>query len=83
MKVDLHIDRLVLDGIDPGANRGELVSAAVAAALEQAIADRGLGSVPVGGFAVESMRAPAIETTSEPAALGTAIAQSLHTGLTR
>ena len=70
MKVHLHIDRLVLEGIAV-PHRGKL-QAAVERELASLIAERGLGAVT--SIAVPSMRAP------EPvqADLASGIASAVH-----
>ena len=83
MKVHLHIDRLVIEGLDvPHASRGAL-QAAVERELAQHIAQGGLARELAGGIAVPSIRAPQIATVAspKPAQLGGAIAAAVYGGV--
>jgi hypothetical protein len=83
MRIDLHIERLILDGlaIDPG-QRAE-VQAAVEAELARLLMTGGLNAGLLAGGALPSLRAEAIQLTNESkgADLGVQIAQSVHGGL--
>jgi hypothetical protein len=83
MKIDLHIERLILDGlpIDPG-QRAE-VQAAVEAELTRLLMTGGLNTGLLAGGALPSLRGAPIQLTNESNGerLGTQIAQSVHGGL--
>lgn len=83
MKVRLHIERLVLDGIDvpPGARR--TLRQSLERELARRIAAGGLSSELASGIAVPSVSAPAIDTAPAKDArkLGAAIARSVYTGI--
>jgi hypothetical protein len=85
MRLHLHIERLVLDGVNvPFASRG-----AMRAAVEQELARlAGTGAIApeiAAGVAVPSVRAPqiSIERTPAPAPLGRAIAGAVWAAVGR
>jgi hypothetical protein len=85
MRLHLHIERLVLDGVNvPFAARGPLQ-----AAVEQELARLAhAGTIApelAGGIAVPSMRAPqiALERTPAPAPLGRAVAGAVWAAVGR
>jgi hypothetical protein len=81
MKVHIHIDRLVLDGLDvPHASRAGL-RAAVEQELTRLVAGGGLASELAGGVALPSVRAPQITAAGSPAQLGTSIAGAVYGGV--
>jgi hypothetical protein len=71
MKVRLHIDRLVVEGLDV-PHRGKL-QAAVEHELATLIVEQGLGAIT--SIAVPSVRAPSIDVGGE---LGTNIAGAIY-----
>lgn len=76
MNLRLHIERLVLDGVNvPFASRGAL-QAAVETELARLAGTGAISPELAGGIAVPALRAPAItvDQTSAPAPLGHAIA---------
>lgn len=77
--IHVHIDRLVLTGLPLDGRAGPAVEAAVAAELSRLLA---AGSVPPAA-AAPVMRAAAVSVSpgQPPAALGEAIARSLHGGI--
>jgi hypothetical protein len=82
VKVNLHIDRLVLEGIDLDHAQRPLLQAAVEAELGRLLAEGGAGNLATGG-AVPSVRAEGFEMGADggPARLGTQIAQSVYEGI--
>ena len=75
MNVEIHIDRLVLDGLDvPFAHRAAL-QAAIEGELARLVAASAPRSQPL---AVPSVRAPEIRAGGTPAQLGNAIAGAVH-----
>lgn len=83
MKINLHIDRLILDGIDlPHAQR-PVLQAAVEAELGRLLAEGGVGTDLAGGGAVPSVKAGGFEMGGEgnPDQLGTQIARSVYGGI--
>ncbi|HEX6899538.1 MAG TPA: hypothetical protein VF789_07495 [Thermoanaerobaculia bacterium] len=83
MKINLHIDRLVLEGIDlPHAQR-PVLQAAVEAELGRLLAEGGVGPDLASGIAVPSVRAAGIEMGADgsPQQLGTQIARSVYGGI--
>jgi hypothetical protein len=83
MNIQLHIERLVLDGLPIGAHDGRLVQAAVEAELSRLLA-AGIAPDAFGqGFAVPSVRADAVrlEIGATPHGIGTQVAQAVHKGI--
>ena len=83
MNVNVHIERLVLDGIDlPRYDRAAL-KASVSAELARLLADGGLSSSLRAGGAVPSLPAGGIQLAaqSEPTHLGQQIARAVYGGL--
>ena len=83
MNVRLHIDRLVLDGIDvSGADRPHL-QAAIEQELARLIGAGGISPELAGGVALPSVRAPqiALAQDAKPAQLGTSIAGAVFGGV--
>jgi len=83
MNIQLHIERLVLDGVplEPGGQRG--LQMAVEAELTKLLADGGLNPAFLSGGAVPHMPAPAIHLGrgNNPSQVGTQIAQAVYGGL--
>ncbi len=80
MNVRMHIDRVVLDGIDVAAADRARLKAAIASELTRLVAERGIASMH---GAVPSIRAPQIQVSpdAKPAQLGNAIAGSVMDGM--
>jgi hypothetical protein len=80
--VQLHIERLVLDGLPVSRGQGELVQAAIETELTHLLAEQGLSSSSAG--AVPHLSANSIQVThdSKPAQLGHQIARAIHGSLT-
>ena len=83
MNVRLHIDRLVLDGVNLSAGGRPRLQAAIEAELTRLIAAGGLSPELARGIAVPSVRAPQMTVTpdAKPAQLGSAIAASVYGGV--
>ncbi|MGB8702286.1 MAG: hypothetical protein WCD18_22955 [Thermosynechococcaceae cyanobacterium] len=81
--IQLHIDRLILDGIDiPHAQR-PLLQAAVEAELGRLLTEGGLGSEWRSGGAMPSISTPSIQLSPDgnPTQWGQQIAQSVYGGI--
>jgi hypothetical protein len=78
MRIRLHIERLVLDGL-PATDRARL-RAAVESELARLLAAGGLGRGLAAGGAMARLSAPPIrlERSGRPDALGRAVARSVH-----
>jgi hypothetical protein len=79
----LHIDRLILDGIDLPAGGGAAVQAALAGELSRLLAEGGLAGALAGGGAFDAAPASPIHLgePAAPAALGRQIARSVYGGI--
>jgi hypothetical protein len=83
VNINLHIERLVLDGLPITHSQGPLVQAAVEAELARLIATEGLQAGLLEGGARRSAAANAIELAGDmtPARLGQQIARSVYGGI--
>lgn len=75
MNVRLHIDRLVLEGVD--VPHRDALQLAVETELARLIGERGLGTVQQ-SIAMPSVRAPQINASSNSIRTGEAIAAAVH-----
>ncbi len=83
MNINLHIERLILDGLPVTRAQGALVQAVVEVELARLLTERGLASSLQAGGAVPSVRADAMQLTagSPPTQMGQQIAQSVYEGI--
>jgi hypothetical protein len=82
MNIHLHIERLILDGLPIERNQASHVQAAVEAELTRLLGANGLAADLQEGGAIPSVRANGIQiTNSNPAQIGTQIAQSVYSGV--
>jgi len=83
MRIKLHIERLVLDGLPASGADGPRLRAAVEAELARLLATGGLSRELATGGAVPQLPAPAISVDrgEQPGALGRAVARSVHAGI--
>lgn len=81
MNVDLHIERLVLDGVPLNRRQSAALKDALECELSRLLEHRGLASVA--GISVPQLRVADIQLPrgSPPAQWGRQIARSLHTGI--
>lgn len=84
MNVDLHIDRLVLDGLELTPRQGEAVRASIQLELARLLTEQGLPT-PVHGRTQAHVQAPSIDlAVGVPAPeVGFQVARAIHEGLTR
>ncbi len=85
MNINLHIERLILDGLPISTAQGALVRAAVEAELSRLLSDGGLHAGLQTGVALESVRAGALRLSADstPKRLGQQIARSIYGGIGR
>ena len=85
MKIQVHIERLILEGLPVNGHDGPRVRAAVAAELGRLIGAQGIAAGLRTGGAVAAVRADAmrIESHASPRRLGTEIARAVYGGLRR
>lgn len=83
MSVRLRIDRIMLDGYDYGPRERSLFEASLTAELTRLLADGELGGS--GSVAIPAAVAPLLDAPQEagPAAVGSAVARSVHAGIPR
>jgi hypothetical protein len=83
VKINIQIERLVLDPLSIGRHQGSLLKAAVEAELSRLIDADGLADNLMSGGAVPSMPAPNIQLGSDnnPTRLGQQIGRAVYGGL--
>lgn len=83
MNVRLHIDRIVLDGLDVTAADRVRLKASIESELTRLVAERGISPELARGIAVPSVPAPqiAVQPNARPAQLGAAIAGAVIGGV--
>ncbi len=83
MNINVHIERLILDGLPVTARQGASVQAAVEAELTRLLAEGGLAADVQPGGALRSVLADDIRVTmgNHPTLLGQLIAQSVYSGI--
>lgn len=83
MNINLHIERLVLDGIPLAPGERPLLQAAVEAKLARLLASNGLSDTLQSGGALYNVRTTGIQLTNAegPARLGEQIAGAVYGGL--
>jgi hypothetical protein len=81
--IQIHIDRLILDGISVPHAQRPVLQAAVEAELARLLAEEGLGTELRSSGAVPRVSTPAIQLSSEgnPAQWGHEIAHAVYRGI--
>jgi len=85
MKINLHIERLILEGLPVNSHDGAQVRAAVEAELSRLLGSRGLSDEVRSGGAFTALRVDPLrlETRTNPRQIGWQIARSVYGGLGR
>jgi len=79
MNINLHIERLILDGVDISSDKRHLLRASIADELARLLSSGGLGSDFRQGVSLSRMStAPAELSGSNPAEFGKNIARSVY-----
>ena len=80
MNIELHIERLILDGLTAGPERRAAIQAAVEAELTRLLAAHGLSHELLAGGAVRSLSAGEVVATNQTGAapLGDQIARAVY-----
>src|SRR5262249_47529579 len=82
MKINLHIERLVLDGLPIEASQSRLIQSAIETELSQLLAESGLSSELTTGGVLSQLRAGSIQlTNATPVRLGRQIAGAVYGGI--
>lgn len=83
MNVRLHIERVVIDGIDVRSADRPALRAAIESELARLIGNGGIAPDLAGGIAVPRVQAPGIDVApdAKPAQLGNAIAGAVYGGV--
>lgn len=85
MNINVHIERLILDGLPVHRTQAPLVQAAVEAELARLLTTGGMSGDLAAGGAVPTVSAGSmnISTESQPASLGNQIAQAVYGGISK
>jgi hypothetical protein len=82
MSIELHIERLVLDGIDLAPEQHHLLQASIIAELTRLLGDGGLAGHSSDGVSLARLSAGSIQVTDHgPQQLGQRVAESIYGGL--
>jgi hypothetical protein len=82
MSINLHIERLILDGLSENHTEGPIIGAAVEAELARLLAAGGLAPGFQSGSAWSSLPVSAVQlTASKPVLLGQQIARTVYHGI--
>lgn len=83
MNIELHIERLVLEGLEVEPRHRSHLQAALEGELARLLATDGLRSELLSGGAMRSLSAGEIQVTNQmsPLHLGNGIAQAVHGGI--
>jgi hypothetical protein len=83
VNINLHIERLVLDGLNIGPGQRALVKSAVEAELSRLLTERGLSPGLQGGGAIACLRANPVQISgnTNPSGLGEQIAGAVYGGI--
>ena len=83
MNINLHIERLVLEGLPIEARQGALLKEAVAAELTRLLQEDGLAASLQSGGTVPRLNASSFQLSGEPTPLrtGQQIAQAVYGGI--
>ena len=84
MNINLHIERLILDGINISPGQRHLLQASITTELTQLLNNSGLADGLVEGGALPRLSTNNIQLTSnKPMELGKQIAQSVYGGISK
>lgn len=82
MNIDLHIERLILDGIDLTPGQRHLLQTSVTAELTRLLSHGGMALHLADGIALNRLSASAVQWNGDnPVQLGQQIAQSVYGGI--
>jgi hypothetical protein len=83
MNINLHIERLILDGLPIEARQGALLKEAVEVELTRLLEQSGLSANLQMGITVPSLTAPSIQLNTEknPTKIGQQIGQAIYKGV--
>jgi hypothetical protein len=83
MKIDLHIERLILDGLPAHNTQGPHLGAAIQAELTRSLESHGLSPELRSGIALPHIQGGQFQLGNhpQPATVGRKIAQAVHQGI--
>jgi hypothetical protein len=85
MNIDLHIERLILDGLPVTRAQGPLIQVAIESELARLLGVEGLSANLRSGGAIQSLTGGSVRLASDrnPVRLGQQIARAVHGGVSR
>jgi hypothetical protein len=84
MNINLHIERLVLDGINISPGKRDLLQISITTELTRLLNNAGLAGNLVEGVSLPRLSASSIQLTgNSPTQLGQQIAQSVYGGISK
>lgn len=85
MNIALHMEKLVLVGVELGSGQRALLQASVEGELARLLGEGGVAPALAGGALVTRLQAPQIEIgpNPDPVRLGQQIAQSVYAGVSQ
>ena len=85
MSINLHIEKIVLDGVSLESHQHGMLKQALQAELTRLLASEGLGAIATGDMALRSVHAQSIEFNKGDNAsqLGNQVAQAVHESIGR
>ena len=84
MNINLHIERLVLDGVNIAPGQRDLLQASVTTELTRLLNNSGLAGKLVEGVSLPGLSTNSIQLTgNNPTQLGQQIAQSVYGGISK
>lgn len=81
MNINLHIDQLILDGIDLAPDQRHLLQTRLTTELTQLLSQGGLSTHLAAGTALARVSADSIQPDNKATGLGQQIAQSVYGGI--
>lgn len=82
MNIDLHIERLILDGIDLTPGQHHLLQTSLTAELTRLLNEGGIAPQLTGGIALSRLSTSEVQWSGDnPVQLGQQIAQSVYGGI--
>ena len=85
MNINVHIERLILDGVPIAPSEGRVLQAAVEAEVSRLLGEGGLAAALQSGGALPLVKGHSIQLASDsnPTQLGQQIAQAVYSGIGR
>jgi hypothetical protein len=83
VRIELHVERLVLDGVDLPPQGARPFRAAFSSELERLFATGDVSGLLRSGSALDSLAGAPVQTGMKPTAIGISIARAVHREVAR